>query len=334
MVHLGAERLAQIEMRRVHVATPVADHGFVDARLRFADGDTLVVHLDLLARLEIVVDDHLAARADQGAPDLQGRKPVHVDVGNRCRFEKEREIGDRRGPPLDVFHARRRHGGRLEGKNVVENGEVVHGQIPDDVYIRLDEAQVDPNRVEVVEVSELSRVDHRLDLSDCSAVHERVVHVQDEPGTLRRGYEFSSLLGGLRQRLLEEDVLASSESLAREIEVGRYRSHDRNCIDFGVGEECLVIRCGGHSGVPRTHELQPLLVEVAHGHEFGPRRFRKIAGEIRPPVAVSDESCPDHVRSPPPKSTNHRSSSPSRANSFPICSRRSQERNAELSSGK
>jgi hypothetical protein len=41
---------------------------------------TLVIHLDLFGRLDVVMDDHIAAAANEGLPHLDGRKPVDVDM--------------------------------------------------------------------------------------------------------------------------------------------------------------------------------------------------------------------------------------------------------------
>jgi hypothetical protein len=76
-------------------------------------GDALVVDLDLLARLQVVVDDHLAAAADQGAADLDRRQPVDVEVGDQAVFEEEGEEGDVGGLALDVAHPRRGDGAGL-----------------------------------------------------------------------------------------------------------------------------------------------------------------------------------------------------------------------------
>ncbi len=60
-------------MRGPHVAAAVPDQVLVRAVTVPVEGDPPVVHLHLLAGLEVVVEDHLLAAADQRVPDLHRR---------------------------------------------------------------------------------------------------------------------------------------------------------------------------------------------------------------------------------------------------------------------
>src|SRR5437867_3012564 len=91
----GAERFGDVELRRAHIARSVVDEHPVLAAVSVAvDGDTLVVDLDLLARLEIVVHDHFAAATNERAAHLHGREPVHMQVRDETVLEEERQVGD------------------------------------------------------------------------------------------------------------------------------------------------------------------------------------------------------------------------------------------------
>src|SRR3982074_2312561 len=65
VLRLHAQGLRQAELRRHHVASPIADEqvmrgrGAVAEAVAIGQGDSLVVDLDLFARLDVVVDDHL-----------------------------------------------------------------------------------------------------------------------------------------------------------------------------------------------------------------------------------------------------------------------------------
>ena len=50
--------------------------------------DALVVDLNFFGRVQIVVNNHLAAGANQGAPQFDWSEPVDVDVGNLAPFKK------------------------------------------------------------------------------------------------------------------------------------------------------------------------------------------------------------------------------------------------------
>src|SRR4029079_811376 len=57
--------LGQLEPRRPHVARAVTHEHLVDAfYVCVGNGDAAIVHLDLLARFDVVVNDHLARTAD------------------------------------------------------------------------------------------------------------------------------------------------------------------------------------------------------------------------------------------------------------------------------
>src|SRR5438270_682622 len=58
----------------------------------------------------------------------------------------------------------------------IHNGKVVRSEVPEDVHVVLDEAQVDANAVDVIDVAERASVYQFLDLSNRGAVDERVVH--------------------------------------------------------------------------------------------------------------------------------------------------------------
>ena len=90
MVGLDLKCLRHIELRRPHIPGAVADALLVGVLLSAVHGDPLVVDLDLLARLKVVVDDHLPAPSDQGPADLDRSQPVHVQVGDRVVLEEYR----------------------------------------------------------------------------------------------------------------------------------------------------------------------------------------------------------------------------------------------------
>ena len=89
-----AERLGRVQLRRPHVARPVADAHLVDLLGVVGEADALVVDLDLLARLQVVVGDHLLAAADQDLPDLHRREPADVDVRDDAGVVEERDVGE------------------------------------------------------------------------------------------------------------------------------------------------------------------------------------------------------------------------------------------------
>ena len=125
------------QLGRPHVAGAIADHHLVDA-FRLVHGDAFVVDLDLLARFQIVVHDHLAVAADERPSDLDGREPIDVEMGDHAVREIARQEGHVFGLAGHVGHAR---GGYRLGagtEDEVHDGQVVDGEIPEDVHVVLE----------------------------------------------------------------------------------------------------------------------------------------------------------------------------------------------------
>src|SRR5882672_2541285 len=69
---LDLQRFGRIDLRRPDVAGAIADEQVVES-LAVGDVDALVVHPDLLVRLQVVPDQHLVLAADERGPDLDRR---------------------------------------------------------------------------------------------------------------------------------------------------------------------------------------------------------------------------------------------------------------------
>src|SRR5205807_8467246 len=105
----------------------------------------------LFTRLQVVIDDHLAIRAEQCAAHLYRRQPVDVVVGDQLVVEEAGQVCHVDGMPGNVGGARRRHGtGRL-AEDVVHDGQVVHGQIPEDIDVVLEQSEIHPHGVVVID---------------------------------------------------------------------------------------------------------------------------------------------------------------------------------------
>ena len=228
MLALDAQRLGARELRRPHVAGPVADAHLVDLLRVVGEADALVVDLDLLARLEVVVDDHLLAAADQDLAHLHRRQPAHVDVRDRARVIEQRDVRQVLGRAREVIDAARRNRDRMLAQQVVEDREVVHGQVRDHVDVALEQAQVDPDRVVVVDAPEVAALDDLGHLAHRAGVDEGVIDEQHALAPLGFVDQLAGLKRGLRHRLLEPQMLAGLEGRHAELEVGADGRGDRD----------------------------------------------------------------------------------------------------------
>src|SRR5262249_50194502 len=144
------------------------------------DLHTAVVDLDRFAGLEVVPDHHPPLAADQRGPHFYGRQPAHGYVGDHAARKAEGDVGDV-GQAAQVSAAGGHDALGLAADEVVDDGQVVGRQVPDHVDVVLEEAQVDPGGVVVVEGPQFPRVRQLLDLADGRVEQDRVVHHDLQP---------------------------------------------------------------------------------------------------------------------------------------------------------
>src|SRR5262249_8974244 len=161
----AAQRLGRLDVRAPDVAATVADQQPVPAAGP-VHLDAAVVELDRLGGVQLVEDQALARAGEDHLPDLDRRQPVDVEVGRQPLAVVDVDVGDvldgRVGggaPP----------GGDAPGRgpqDVVDDRQVVRRQVPDDVHVVLEQAEVNAHAVDVVQFAQLAAVDHLLDQAD------------------------------------------------------------------------------------------------------------------------------------------------------------------------
>ena len=206
---------------------------------RRSPGDAAVVDLDLLARLQVVVDDHLAAAADQRAPHLDRREPVDVDVRDQAVVEEAGQVRDVLRPARRRAPCRSRDRRRPLRRAGVHDREVVDRQIPEHVDVALEQPQVDAHRVEVVELAELAR--RRSARGSCGP--RRCRRTCGPPSAPARGARplrpAARPAPRRRERLLDQDVLAGLQRLHRQLEVAGDRRRDGDGVDLRIAEQLV-----------------------------------------------------------------------------------------------
>lgn len=225
--------------------------------------DALVVNLDLFAGLQIVVDDHLVAAADQGAAHLDRRQPIDVDVGDQLAFEEERQIGDVLRLAEHMAHARRRNRHRPFLHNMVQDREIMHREVPDNADIVLEEPQIDPDRVVIIHVAQAA-FDEFAHLADGAGVDEGMIHGQHEASARRF---FDHPCGFLRRRchrLFDEDMLSGHHRLHCELEMGRDRRCDGDCIHLWIAQNFLELVGDRYCWIPAFNSRQPFDIQITN----------------------------------------------------------------------
>ena len=126
-------------------------------------------------------------------------------------------------------------------------------EVPEDVDVGLHQAEVDPDRVDELDVAYFSAADELADALNGRGVAVRVIaHEHQARAEGERG-QLLSLGGGRGQRLLDQYVLAGLQGAAHKIEVGRGGCRDGHRGDGRVAED-RIVGVGGPDGGVRTED--------------------------------------------------------------------------------
>ena len=123
----------------------------------------------------------------------------------------------------------------LAGGQIVDDGEIVRRQVPDDVDVVLEKAQIDPHGVVIVELPERTVIDHLPDTPHGAGKEEGVIHHDLEVLLLSQLNQLLGLHGSRGKRLLHEYVLAVLESGFGQLKVCPDGRHDGDGVDAGRG---------------------------------------------------------------------------------------------------
>ncbi len=195
--------------------------------------------------------------------------------------------------------AARRDRHRGEVQHVVEDREIMDREVPDHVHVALEQAEIHPGRVVVEHFAQGAVGDQLVDLLDRARVDEGVIDHEGQVALGRLLDQQPRLEGRGRDRLLDEDVLAGPERVDRDLEMRAHRGRHHDGVDLRIRDEVapILVELGGGIALARPGEGRGRL--VGDGGEPALLGLRRAAGEIRPPIAVADDSDGDHVRGSP-----------------------------------
>ena len=186
--------------------------------------------------------------------------------------------------------AHRRHRYRILPDEVVHDRDVVGRQVPHDVHVRLEQAEVDPHGIEVVEIADVARDDQLLHAPHRAREHERVIHREQQPLPCRQVAQLLRIREPCGDRLHHEHVLPLLERDLRQLVVHVRRSRDDDRIDVGRPQHLVsaVGDCGDVILAPQPSRA--LIAHVAHGFHLAQRMAHEVADQIRSPVATADDA--------------------------------------------
>src|SRR5688572_23198675 len=233
MFRLGPQRFGEFYLGQKDVAAAIVElrrTRMIEIHVLAEDGffiDALVVNGDFVVG-DVVVNDHLAGTHDDHLAHFLRIQPAHMDVGHDLAGINDVEEDDVVDPRLHVVHALPENARGLEiPQPVLDDADVMRGEVPERVNIRADAAEVEALAVDVAHITKLPGVDHFLHVANGGVVNEGVARHHDEPPLYGLGAKFIDLDRAGGQRFLDEDVLARLQGATRELEMTcRRRGND------------------------------------------------------------------------------------------------------------
>ena len=177
---------------------------------------------------------------------------------------------------------------------VIEHRQVVGRQIPEDVDVAPDDAEVGAHGVVVPGRPELSRVEQVLDGADRRTVHEGVIHHEDQPPLPALLEQDPGFDGPARERLFHQHMLVGAERGEGQLEMSPGRCGNGDCIDGRVGHDGLPVVAEASPSMGHRRQIQALAGWVADGREPDTLGGVQDPGEVGTPVAVAQHSNLDH----------------------------------------
>ncbi len=286
---LHIERLLEGHVWNLDPSVPILQVELVELVCLVRSVNALVVDANLLAVRNVVAYYHLLA-ADDGHPAHLARvEPAEVDVCEDVVREAHLDVRDIVYAGAHAGASARADRDRVSLQHVHQYGEVVRRQVPEDVDIVLEQAQVEPRRVHVVNLAELAARHDLPQRADGRVVLERMTHHQREAHPLRDVNELLTLRAARRERLLHHHVLAREQSRLRQTVVRPDGRGDYDRLDIRP-QHLLEIRSGSHPRILRLYPRQSCRVEVHDPLQISIRHLAEVADQLRPPVTETDEA--------------------------------------------
>src|SRR5690606_13877151 len=187
------ERLPGLDARANDVA--VAHHQLVPAvalPVLHQGSYALLKDTHLFHGLKVVEDDPLVASNDNDFANLVGIGPAHMDLAQHVVGIPEDDEPDVLATVAQRSRADRADPKRGGAHEVVEDGDVVRGEVPERIDISPDWPEVGATCVQVVDPTQLSPVDVLFDALHARVVEERMPYHEGRSEERRVGKECRS----------------------------------------------------------------------------------------------------------------------------------------------
>src|SRR5712692_9951067 len=145
----------------------------------------------------------------------------------------------------------------------------MRGEVPNDIYVMLEQSQVDAGRIVVVEIPEHTVVDELAHSLHCPGEQESVIHHDLQVLALCKFNQFFSLSARAGERFLDENMLTVFQSCFCKVIVSANRSDNCNCIDVSRLQYFVSIPSHIHIWIGLQHASERVRALVANHHDTG-----------------------------------------------------------------
>ena len=160
---------------------------------------------------------------------FSGQEPLHEEPKRQGRLDQASRWPNiaLEGLPGDD------HTLRLLADEEIHDRQIVRCEVPDDADVVLEEPEVDPGGVVIIEVAQHALVDQLPDLLHGPREQERVVDHDLELSPLGHFDQLFGLRAAGREGLLDEDVLSVLQRGLGELEMRVHGRHHGDGVDLG-----------------------------------------------------------------------------------------------------
>ncbi len=265
------------------------------------EADAAVVDAEPLLGIQVIPDQGAPGAAHHQLADLGRTQPVDVDVGHGVVGQRERQVPDAGMTCPQGIRAVRRdlHRPQPFGEDEVEDGQVVRGEVPENIDVRLHQPQVDPDRIDEQDSPSDPVGDQFPDLQDGGGIAVGVVRHQDEPPLLRFLDHLQSLQPAVGEGLLDQHVLPGLQRRQGDAMVRVGRRRNRNSVDVGRVQQLVNGLEDGNPALGRGELGGPRLVQVDDACQLPVGAGGEVPRQIGPPVARTYDRCPHQAAGVP-----------------------------------
>jgi hypothetical protein len=175
-------------------------------------------------------------------------------------------------------------------EQIIHHGKVMRRQIPDHVDIVLEQAEINPDRIIVINFTQRLFVDQLLDFPDRTGKNEGMIHHDDAVFLLGQLNQLFRLRHAGGKRLLDKDMLAVFECFFGQVIMGGYRRDHRYGVNIGRTQNRIRITGDGDAGVGFAGAFGCMWIAVANGGNPAGLQIVKVAHNVGSPVAVADDA--------------------------------------------